>query len=153
MKSGKHHIEAMAALLLFALFALCILAVLFSGVRVFSRLDSRDAAAFDRRGIEGYISTKLRQSDLSGGISIEDGVLILAAEQSYESRVYFHEGYLYEIFTRSDVETRPEDGEKLLPAESLVMSLENGLFRAEIVYDGRESEVLYVLRSGEEAAP
>lgn len=153
MKSGKHHIEAFAALILFALYALCIFAVLFSGTRIFSRLDSRDEGSFNLRSIEGYIATRLRQSDFAGGISIEGESLVLLAEEGYESRVYCHEGFLYEIFTRSGAQFPPEGGERLLRAESMSLSMEEGILRVDIVSDSGETSIVHALRYKEEAEP
>ncbi len=147
MKRQKNHIEALAALLLFALFALCILAVLFSGTGIYSRLSDRDAESFNRRSLEGYISTKLRQSDFAGGISVEDGVLILAAEEGYETRIYCHEGYIYELFTRSDAELSPESGESLLQAESMLPEFSDGLLRIELSIEGEDSLMCFDIRS------
>ncbi len=153
MKRQKHHIEALAALLLFALFALCILAVLLSGTGVYSRLSQRDEAAFTRRTLEGYVSTKLRQSDFAGGVRVSDDTLILAAEEGYETRVYCHEGYVYELFTRAEAEASPESGEKLLPAESMELSLSDGFLIIEIVSDGEESSLCFSLKSQGEVGP
>ncbi len=153
MKSRKHHIEALAALLLFAAFALCILAVLLSGSRVFSRISERDECAFTLRTIDSYLATKLRQSDATAAISIKDEALVLRESEGYETRIYCHEGYIYELFTRSDLEALPEDGEKLLPADSMLPELSGGLLRVEIVSEGENTELLYSLRSGEEVAP
>jgi len=153
MKSGKHHIEALAALLLFAAFALCILAVLLSGSRVFSRISVRDGCAFTARTIDSYLATKLRQSDASGAISIDGETLILSEKEGYETRIYCHDGYIYELFTHSDALVQPEAGEKLLPADSMLPQLSGGLLRIDIASEAGETELLYAIRSGEEAAP
>lgn len=150
MTRQKHHIEALAALLLFAVFALCILAVLLSGTEIYSRLGERDDAAFTERTAEGYIAAKLRQSDRSGGISIDKGTLILAGEQGYETRIYFHEGYICELFTRSGAETSPGAGEQVLPAESLAFSLEDGLLCVELSENGETSLLYFSIKSAGE---
>ena len=153
MKSGKHHIEALSALLLFAAFALCILAVLLSGSRVFSRISERDECSFTTRTIDAYLATELRQSDAIGAISIDGGTIILRENEGYETQIYCHEGYIYELFTRSDLEAQPEAGEKLLPADSMTPTLSSGLLSIEIDSDSGDTKLLYALRSGGEAAP
>ena len=150
MKRQKHHIEGLAALLLFTLFALCILDVLLSGTEIYSRLSDRDSDTFNQRSLEGYISTKLRQSDFDGGISVSDDVIILAAEQGYETRIYCHGGYICELFTRSGIELSPESGERLMKAESMEAELTDGLLRVTLDTAEEESTLCFALRSQRE---
>lgn len=150
---GKHHIAALSALLLLALYALCILGVMMSGAEVFSRLGSRDEAAFDRRSLESYIAAKLRQSDFAGGVRVEEQSLILAAEAGYETRIYCHEGWLWESFTLSGAELDPGAGEKLLPAESLSPRWEDGLLVVELRSAGESSLLRFHLKSCGEVSP
>ena len=45
----KHNIDGLAALLLFGIFAACVLSVLLSGAGAYRRLTQRDLTAYDRR--------------------------------------------------------------------------------------------------------
>lgn len=153
MNKGKHHIEALAALMLFALYALCILAVLFSGSGIFSRISERDDKAFTARTMEGYLYTKLRQSDFAGGIAVEEGSLILAGEQGYETRIYLHDGYICELFTRSDAPPQPEAGEKLLPTRGMDASMDAGIVRIELEAEGDKTSLVFSPSAAGEVSP
>ena len=55
-KSIQHHTDALAALLLFGVFAACILAVLLTGADAYRRLTLRDRAVGDRRACVQYLA-------------------------------------------------------------------------------------------------
>lgn len=152
-KSRKHHIEALAALMLFALYALCIFGVIMAGTGIFSRLSARDDAAFERRSLENYIPAKLRRSDFSGALSVEGDYLILAEEEGYETRIYCHEGYVRELFTRCGAEADPSAGEKLLPAEAMELRFEDGLLIVELDRRGENSTLRFDVKSAGEVSP
>ena len=61
-KPIQHHIDGLAALLLFGVFAVCVLAVLLTGADAYRRLTQRDQAAYDRRTCEQYLTTRDRKS-------------------------------------------------------------------------------------------
>ena len=150
--------DSVLALLLLAIFAVCVLIVLLTGADSFRSLSDRDQASFNRRTAAQYITTRLRQADQSGGAYLEDfgGITALTCREevdgeNYLTRVYFHEGYIYELFCSTESELRPEDGEKVLPVDSLSFREENGLITAAITDIGGESVcVSAALRSGRE---
>ena len=157
----KRNINALAVLLLFGLFAVCILSVLLTGADAYRRLAQRDRLSYDRRTAGQYLSTRVRQADRLGQVSVTDfgGVdaLVFAEEiegEDYETLVYCYDGYLRELFALAEGDFLPEDGEKVLRAESLSLSLDGQLLTAELVSPAGESQKLaLLLRSGEEVAP
>lgn len=156
---AKHHIEALAALLLFAVFALCILAVLTSGTEVYQRLTRRDADSYDARTARAYLSTKLRQGDCLDAVWTEDfgGVeaLVLAQDvegETYLTRLYCVDGYIRELFTPEKAEAEPADGEQILPADSAEFFLEDGLLEVCLQSENAEDCFYLSLRSGGEVA-
>lgn len=60
MKRGtsQHHMDGLIALLLFGVFAACVLAVLLTGAGAYRRLVGRDRAAYERRTCVQYIATR-----------------------------------------------------------------------------------------------
>ena len=52
--------RGLAALLLFGLFAFCVLAVLLTGAGAYRRLTARDQAAYEWRSCTQYIATRVR---------------------------------------------------------------------------------------------
>ena len=142
----------LAVFLNFGIFALCILLVLLGGARVYKNLTVRDRQSYDRRTLCQYLSTRLHQADRENAVCTEDfdGITALCIretinEKDYITRIYCHNGYLMELFTPANGTFSPSDGETLLPADSLTVSLEENTLRLQL---GGESILLY-LRSGQ----
>ena len=150
--------DSVLALLLLAVFAVCVLIVLLTGADSFRSLSDRDQASFNRRTAAQYITTRLRQADHNGGVYLErfGGTTALTCREEvdgeiYLTRVYFHEGYICELFCSGGAELRPEDGEKVLPVEGLSFREENGLITADVTdTNGERACVSAALRSGRE---
>ena len=154
--SQKKNLSGLMVLLLFGVFAVCILSVLISGTHVYDRLAARDKAAYDGRTAAQYLSTRIRQAQSPDAVSIrsEGGTTVVCISETYEAEsfetwLYCRDGWLCELFLFSDAEVDPENSEKLLPAESLSGSLENGLLTLRITDDGGEQTVRILLRGGE----
>ncbi len=154
-KPIQHHIDGLAALLLFGVFAVCVLAVLLTGASAYRRLTQRDQAAYGRRTCAQYIATKVRQSDAGyGNIAVKDiggaQALILDAEQEYVTYLYSYDGWLWELYTWSGEPPVPGDGQQLMETEQISWSLEGLLLTVEIIApSGAEDTLLLGLRSGE----
>jgi len=157
---SKHYMDGLLILLLFGVFAVSILAVLLSGAGAYRRLTERDDCAYDRRTAAQYVVTRVRQADQAGGVSVRtfEGcpALILSEEiegETYETRIYHYDGYIRELFVSAEGDFLPEDGEKVLPAGSLLVDEEEpGLQIRILTEDGRWQELRLSLRSGEGAA-
>lgn len=153
----RYHIEAPAALLLFGIFSVCVLAVLLTGAKAYQRLTRRDQTAFDRRSCVQYIATRVRQSDRAGAVRVvgfgDGDALLLGADEPYATWLYCRDGWLMELYCYADEPLAPEDGERLLEAAEMELSLEDGLLTVRIAYaGGTEDTLLLSLRSGEEGA-
>lgn len=154
-KPIQHHIESLAALLLFGVFAVCVLAVLLTGADAYRRLTQRDQAAYDRRTCVQYIVTRVRQSDVLGGIAVEPfgtgNALVLRDGSGYLTRVYSHGGYIMELFSEEEAELAPEDGEKIMESLGMDFSLAQDVLTVTVREGERDSRVFLSLRSGEGA--
>lgn len=153
-KPIQHHIDALAALLLFGVFAACVLAVLLTGADAYRRLTQRDQAVFDRRSCVQYLATRVRQSDHAGGIRVEDfggsDALVLDADTDYPTWLYCRDGWLMEMYCYYEERQEPEDGAQLIELEGLELSLEDGLLTIDVTAAGGETDTLTLsLRSGE----
>jgi type II secretory pathway component PulJ len=148
------------ALLLFAVFAVCVLSVLLTGADAYRRLTERDQASFQARTAAQYIATRVRQADKQGGLSVRtfgDGdALVLTEElegETYLTWVYCYDGSLRELFTAADNDLPPESGEKILSADDLRLELDGARLTAQVLEDGDWQTVTLYLRSGEGGAP
>lgn len=164
MRQEKDHsLNGLLALLLFGVFAACVLSVLLMGADAYQRLTERDRASYDRRTAAQYIATRVRQADRAGGVTAgtfggTDALELWETAEggTYVTRVYCYDGWLRELFTDASGDFSPEDGEKVLEADALTVTLSSsGLLTAEITAaDGTVQQVVLTLRSGgEEAAP
>lgn len=156
-KTIQHHMDALIALLLFGLFAVCVLAVLLTGADAYRRLTTRDRAAFDQRTAVQYLTTRVRQADTAAGVAVEsfDGVtaLKLDAQSDYPTWLYCYDGQLMELYCYFEERPGPEDGSPLMELEGLEVTLEDGLLTLRVAQAGREADTLLLsLRSGEGAA-
>ena len=156
-KPIQHHIDALAALLLFGVFAVCVLAVLLTGADAYRRLTQRDQLAYDRRTCVQYVATRVRQADSQGGVTVERSgdtdLLVLGAGEEYVTYVYCYEGWLMELYTWSGEPMVPSDGWQLIEMEDMKLSMEDGLLTVDITSpQGEEDHLLLTLRSGEGAA-
>lgn len=153
----QHHMDGLLALLLFGIFAVCVLAILLTGANAYRRLTVRDQAAYNDRTCRQYLETRVRQADAAGGVRVEPfgdtSALVLLDAFGYETRVYCCNGYLMELYAAPGTDFVPEDGEKVLEIGGMVPSLDNGVLKIALINtDGIERQSYLSLRSGEGAA-
>lgn len=147
----EYRFDGLIALLLFGVFAVCVLGVLLTGADAYKRLTERDKDAYNRRTYVQYVATRVRQAGGEDCVSIEDfggeDALVLLDGNGCATRVYFYNGYIMELYTEADFPLGPEAGEKVMEAGGLEMSLENGLLSV-ICIDagGKRSSLLLSLR-------
>ena len=146
------------ALLLFGLFAVCILLVLLTGADVYKRLTERDRATYEKRTAAQYLTTKVRQADVAGWVGVEEfeGLSALTVTEEiegtvYRTWIYCYDGYIRELFAAADGGMMPDAGEKVLEAEALSVREDGEMICAEITApDGTTQEVRLYPRSGKE---
>ncbi len=147
-----HKLDGIAALLLFAVFAVCILAVLLTGAGAYRRLTERDTEAYARRTCVQYLSQRVRQADWEGGVRVEDfgGVpaLVLGADQEYVTQVYCHDGWLMELYSAPDSGLTPDAGEKIMEAQGLELALNDGVLGMGVTVEDETQWLFMELRSG-----
>ena len=109
--------DGVFVLLLFCVFAVCVLSVLLTGAGAYRRLTERDRVSYDRRTAAQYIAEKVRQADTWDDVSVEeiDG-------ETYLTRIYYHDGYIRELFCAADAEMEPGDGEQIIETCDLKIS-------------------------------
>ena len=155
---SKHHIDGLLALLLFSVFAVCILSVLLTGADAYRGLTRRDRASYEQRTCMQYLATKVRQApSVSVGEFGGTQALLLWEEidgARYLTRIYCFDGWVRELFSSDEDGFLPEDGEKVIQARRMSLALEDGLLSLSVTDDGgRKSALLLSLRVGEGAAP
>lgn len=153
MKERAYKITDLLSLTVLAVFALCALAVLLLGGRVYRNLAEAGEESCRSRTACQYLTTRVQQA---GELSVAEfggsDTLVIrekVGSRVYLTRIYCHDGWLRELYCGENAELQPEEGEKILEAESLILSLTDGFLTAEI--DG--SCVVLQLRGGREVSP
>lgn len=138
----KHKHNPLPELLIFGLFALCLLLTVLTGARVYRQTVEKSEISSAERTKLHYLTTKIHHSR---DISPEDfgGCQALALRETidgeaYVTYIYCHEGWLRELFCTEGAALTPEDGEKVTPAEQMEVSVVNGLLTLQI-----DGETLY----------
>jgi uncharacterized MAPEG superfamily protein len=154
----RSDLGSLLALLLFAVFAVCVLSVLLTGANAYRRLTERDQVSYDDRTVVQYLATKVRQADRAGGVTVETfqgtDALVLSEEldgSTYCTWLYCYNGYLRELFASADAELSPEDGEKILEAGGLQVESDGNTLRLKLQTDSGWRSMVLALRSGEGA--
>ncbi|MGC2871773.1 DUF4860 domain-containing protein [Ihubacter sp. mB4P-1] len=161
MKNRRNHLEGLIALLLFGVFAVCLLMVLLSGADAYQNLTEKDQMSYDNRVCGQYIATQVRQYDHLDSISIvkfgEGDALSLSQEidgELYTTIIYRHGSYLMELFCSAYSQMSPEDGEKIMPIQELMLSFDGSMLRVQYkgIREERLTSMLLSPRSGKEAS-
>ncbi len=150
----KSSLTGVLVLLVFAVFMVSVLFVLLSGADTVQKLTNRDQRTYNHRTAVQYVAMRIHQADEAGAVSVEDGdipTLVLTETfegQSYETRIYYCDGYLREMFCPAGAGLSPEFGEEILPMEGFRITRENSLLRAEFrMTDGDTESICLYLRS------
>lgn len=152
----RRSISAIAAALLLCLFAMMLLSALLGGAGAYRRLTVRGQENWDSRSGVQYVAAKLRQAPSAQSVSLRDfgqGDCICISEEiegaEYITRVYCHDGWIMELFAPAEIDFAPEDGERIVKAEALELSLEYGLLQVCISTSGGSEEIFLDLRGKE----
>jgi len=134
MKKKLTKMTDLPALLVFAVFAVCVLTVLLYGAQVYGRLVQRGEESFRMRTATQYVTTRVQQAE-SVSVTDFDGCEALTIRENIEgmdylTRVYCYDGFLRELFCAESAALSPQDGEKIIAAEKLQLSIEGDLLTA-----------------------
>ncbi len=146
-------LTGLLGLLVFALLAMCLLGTLLAGATGYKRMVEAGEKQFDDNTAARYLSVRVRQAER---VRIErfgetEALVLPETIEGWEfvTRVYYKDGYLWELFSDSVAQLEPEDGEKLIPVESLALSWEGKLLKIQV-----NGKTVYLLpRQGRQVAP
>ena len=157
------NIGAVAPMVLFAVFAVCILFVLLTGADVYKDFTDKDAHGNMERTAEQYLAARVRQSRGSVGYFVGDFdepvpsrsgetyyIREVYGDGEYYTRVYCHNGYLYELFCSSGMEVTPADGERITELSQIFFKMESNILEVSVVYPDGTEKTLYFNTVGAE---
>ena len=142
-------LACLAALLLLGVFGVSILSVLLTGAGTYRRLVQRHQLSYDRRTCAQYVAARVRQAPSPDAVVLSrfgsSDALVIREDVDgtvYLTRVYCHDGWLMELFTVADGAFAPEDGEKILPLQSLSLSRDGTLISIYLTDPDNSSQLL-----------
>lgn len=158
----QHNIESAFVLVLFAVFAMTVVAVLALGANSYQRLVERDNEGYNKRIVTSYVTAKIRDNDTYDGVAVggfasaeeDDGIDTLHLYQEiegekFDTRIYYYNGYIYELLTLEDLEFKPEAGNTVMEAKGLSFRLNEGVIEITTVdTEGHTNTASVALRSG-----
>ena len=153
MREKDLKITDFLALTVFALFGICLLLVLLTGARVYRGLVAGGQESYASRTAAMYLTTRVRQAET---VAVEDfggcDALVFREEvdgRSYLTRVYCYEGWMRELYCSEQADLSPEDGEAVLEAESMTLSLSERDLKIEL----EDTCLFFSLPTGKEVLP
>lgn len=133
----KHMIDLIFPVALFFVFALCALTVLLLSARIYQSTTENSSRNYTAGTGLSYISEKIHQNDIDGGIQIgkfdgHDALILTQTDQgvSYSTYIYAYKNELKELFLKEDTLAAPSAGTTILEIEDFSMEqLSDSLFR------------------------
>lgn len=121
--------DGLIALLLFGVFAACLLVVLLTGAGAYKRLNVRDEEAYARRTCMQYVANRVHQAPKPADVTVEpfgdSDALAIADSDDFITRVYYYDGYLMELYSSASYTLNPQDGERVMEIGGLDLLLED----------------------------
>lgn len=159
-KTSLFSSQTLAVLLVGAVFALCLMLVLLTGAEGYAALVRRGEEGYRQRTAAQYITTRVRQAPNGADVTVGrfHGAPALEVREELEgdhyiTRVYCHEGYLWELFTPDGGNFSPDDGEKLLPLADLSLSEDGNLLQVTLTWEDGARQNVTLHLPGKEVLP
>jgi hypothetical protein len=150
--NSKHMIDILFVLSLFALFAICSVVLILFGADIYKKTVSSMDSNYASRTSVAYITEKVRQSDQYDSIYIDDSLgyerLMMTQEINgftYATSLYEYDGFLYELFARTDIELPIDAGQQVIAINNLKFELvTDSLLKVDYSDESEESKTIYI---------
>lgn len=129
-----------ASLLLFLIFAICMLVIIGAGAGIYSRINSGYETTYGSSAAIRYVSNKIRASDSCEIIDGGEGIALMNG--NVLCVIYSGGDGLYERAMSADSEISAEGGELVVEAEGMKVSEKEGLYEISVTCGGNTSSVL-----------
>jgi len=127
---GSGLVELLLVLTLLALLGATLLTLMFSGMKTYQRIDSKRSAEAEARVALSYLTIRLHQGDVAGGVEILTGgdipggkaiALTDYAQDSSCTWIYFTDGKLYECMMGEGLIPTDHDGFVIAHLDDLIL--------------------------------
>jgi len=126
VKAHGRRIDTVFVVIIFCVFAVSVLMVLLLGARVYRNMIQTSREGQDERIVLSYIWTKVKNTDDFENIYVGDfhGIPTLSIDEeigglSYSTLIYHFDGWVYELFSETNLDFFPEDGIRIARIDSL----------------------------------
>lgn len=152
LTSSRHIIDILFVLSLFCVFAISSVLLILFGADIYKKTIQQMDANYSSRTSIAYITEKLRQSDTSNAIQIisqnDTQILMLTQEINgitYATSLYEYDGYLYELFARTDIALPLDAGQPIMELSSLTFALiEPNIIQICFIDSSKQEQTIYV---------
>lgn len=151
-QKNRHMVDLLFVIVLFCVFAISALMLVMIGSNVYKETVSNMDQNYSTRTSFAYITEKIRQSDSQGAISIgsldgTDTLILTTASNNtvYNTYIYMYDGYLKELFAKSDATISLESGQNILPVSDFTLTAINAhLYQFTLTSENNVTYNLYV---------
>lgn len=134
-----------ASLLLFLVFAICMIVIIGAGAGIYSRITGGYEATYGSSAAIRYVSNKIRACDNCE--IIDDGKGIAVENDSILSVIYLSDGGIYERTLPVGSEITAEGGELIVSANNMSITERDGLYEISVSC-GKKAEWVLVRKGG-----
>lgn len=148
----RHMIDILFVLSLFCVFAVSSVLLILFGADIYKKTVQQMEDNYTSRTSIAYITEKIRQSDVEHAIKIisqnDTQILMLTNvinDIPYAISLYEYDGYLYELFARTDLELPLDAGQPVMELHSLSFSqIKQNLLEITFSEDMNSEQTIYV---------
>lgn len=120
-ENARHMIDLFFVLSLFCVFAVSSVVLILFGADIYNKTVSSMNENYASRTSVAYITEKIRQSDICDSVRIDNSLgyerLLMTRTingMEYAISLYEYDGYLYELFARTDIELPLDAGQQVI---------------------------------------
>jgi len=121
-------------LIVFSVFAICSLLLVVIGSNAYGSIVSKIEENNQTRASLNYITNKIRQNDESGAINVVslEKLDVITIDQTilkedYITYIYYFDGYLNELFLKSNSDFIPQDGTKIVSVSTFDVNKQDNM--------------------------
>ncbi len=130
IKSGSRVLNTAASLLLFLIFAVCMLAIIGAGAGIYSRINSGYETTYGSAAAIKYVSNKIRAADSCEIIENGEGIALLSG--NVISVIYSGGDGIYEKNISADSDISAQGGELVAQAQKMHIGEKSGLYEISV---------------------
>ena len=142
-KTLSDTISTVGSMLLFLLFAGCLLLMIAVAAGTYSRISTNFDKTFGSSASLRYISNKIKSAE---SVEIaENGTALFLTDDGIVDIIYFRDSSLYEKSVASDIEPVPEGGDRIFELSGMNVSEQGNVLKITVTLNGEQNST-YVRR-------